>query len=140
MMTADNLHKKKQRGFTLLEIMVSMVVLGLVLVTLFKLQSSTIGLAGAGKFYSIAPWLAREQLAVLVRGAPTNQSGAFEGPFKGYEWSCEIENGAFEEDGAFPGLNEAKSLKRINLEITGSTGGRQYKITTWRYWIEKEKS
>ncbi len=138
-MTADNFHKKNQRGFTLLEIMVSMAVLGLVLVTLFKLQSTTMGAAGAGKFYSIAPWLAKEQLAVLLQEEPTTGSGVFEGPFKGYEWSCEIENQVFDEDTALPGL-KAGSLKKINLEITHPAGGRQYKMTTWRYWIEKAES
>ncbi|MGD9733543.1 MAG: prepilin-type N-terminal cleavage/methylation domain-containing protein, partial [Desulfamplus sp.] len=51
------------RGFTLLEIMVSIFIIALVLVAVFKIQSSTIRLSVAGEFYSTASHLARQKMA-----------------------------------------------------------------------------
>jgi general secretion pathway protein I len=127
------------KGFTLLEIMVSIGVLALVMVTLFRLQSSTITLAGLGKFNSSAPFLARRQLAALELelGDPVDLSGDFGDDFQGYEWSCSIEDAEFEEPAIISG-HSMENFKKINLKITGPNKDRTYEITTWRYLIEKE--
>ncbi len=139
-MTVDRFKGKNHQGFTLIEIMVSMVILGLVMVTLFKLQSSTVGLAGAGKFHSVAPWLARQQLAVLSQdmGGQDSGSGSFDDSFEGYEWAWQVEPAQF--DGSVIGLEHlAEQFKRIHLQIVGPNKERQYEITTYRYLVENEK-
>jgi len=129
------------KGFTLLEIMVSIAVLALVMVTLFRLQSGTIRLAGHGKFNSLAPFLARQQLATIELSLEdqTHLSGDFGDDFQGYEWSYTIENAAFEEP-AIISEKQFENFKRITLEITGPNRDRSYKITTWRYLVEREKN
>ncbi|MBU0973016.1 MAG: prepilin-type N-terminal cleavage/methylation domain-containing protein [Proteobacteria bacterium] len=132
-------HALDANGFTLLEIMVSIAILALVLVTLFRLQSSTLKLAGHGKFNGLAPFLARQQLAVLEMDLknPGNLSGDFGQTLKGYEWSCTIEDAAFEEPSILS-EQQLANLKRINLKITGPGKDRSYTLTTWRYLIEKQ--
>ena len=122
------------KGFTLLEIMVSIAILALVMVTLFRLQSGTLKLAGHGKFNGLAPFLARQQLAALEPklADPGNLSGDFGEAFKGYEWSCTIEDAAF-EDPTILSEHQFQKFKRINLKITGPNKDRSYTLTTWRY-------
>ena len=129
----------KEKGFTLLEIMVSIAVLALVMVTLFRLQSGTIKLADHGKFNSLAPFLARQQLASLELSldSPPGLTGTFGDDFQGYEWSAVLENADFDEPSIIS-EKQFENLKRIELEITDSNRGRSYKITTWRYLVEDE--
>jgi len=127
------------KGFTLIEVMVSIVVMATVLVTLFRLQSSTITLAGRGNFYGVAPFLARQQLSALVHKLenPEALSGDFGQDFPGYGWSCQITNANFD---ALSLISEPQSenFKRIHLEITSPDKKKVYQITTWRYQVEKK--
>ena len=139
-MTVFNPHipPLNSKGFTLIEVMVSILVLATVLVTLFRLQSSTITLAGSGNFYSLAPFLARQQLSALVPvGNPETLSGEFGQEFAGYGWSCQINNADFD---ALSLISEPQfeNFKRIHLEITSPDKKKVYKITTWRYQVEKK--
>jgi general secretion pathway protein I len=139
-MTVFNPHipPLNSKGFTLIEVMVSILVLATVLVTLFRLQSSTITLAGRGNFYSLAPFLARQQLSALVPvGNLETLSGDFGQEFAGYGWTCQINNADFD---ALSLISEPhfKNFKRIHLEITSPDKKKVYKITTWRYQVEKK--
>lgn len=125
------------KAFTLLEVMISISIIALVLTSLFRMQSSTIGLASAGKFNSIAPELAR-QLIVKIEHDLTNWSefeGDFGETFPGFKWTCEI------SDAFFEGLNfiseeNYKRFKKIDIEITALSQKKSYKVSTWRFVIE----
>ncbi|WDP88819.1 MAG: prepilin-type N-terminal cleavage/methylation domain-containing protein [Desulfobacter sp.] len=129
-MTASN------KGFTLLEIMVSLAVLAIVLATLFRLQSSTVGLAEAGHFKSAAPLLARQLIAGMaeINYDPDDTSGEFTGEFQGYTWVCELESagdhGGMEE---FLSEDRAEQLKKISLDIYSPGRERRFTIETWRF-------
>ena len=122
------------KGFTLLEVMISVAIIALIFTSLFRMQSSTIELAMAGKFNSIAPMLAK-QLLVEIEQDVANWSetqGDFGENFPGITWSCEILDSSFEELD-FISEESQNSLKKIDIEITGSSGQRKYKISTWRF-------
>ena len=123
----------KNKGFTLLEVMISVSIIALVLVSLFRMQSGTIGLASAGKFNSIAPELAR-QLVVKIEYDLTNWSefeGDFSDSFPGIQWHLEISETFFEIDDFISEDNQER-FKKIEIEIISSSGSRSYKINTWR--------
>ena len=125
------------KGFTLLEVMISVAIIALIFTSLFRMQSSTIELATAGKFNSIAPILAR-QLLVEIEQDLANWSeyeGDFGENFPGITWTCEILDSSFEELDFISEENQ-NSLKKIDIEITGSSGQRFYKISTWRFVLE----
>ena len=122
------------KGFTLLEVMISVSIIALVLTSLFRMQSGTIGLAAAGKFNSIAPILAR-QLLVEIEQDVANWSeteGDFGENYPGMGWSCEISDSSLEEL-EFIREESFDSLKKIDIKITDPSGQRSYNITTWRF-------
>jgi len=127
-----------KKGFTLIEIMVSLAVLAIALASVFKLQSSTIALAEAGHFKSSAPMLARRQLAELAQNnfEPEQFEGEFENDFTGYSWTCEIETGA--DHGNWENILSGKrpeQLKRILLTIYSPGRERRFTLETWRFVI-----
>ncbi len=128
------------RGFTLIEIMVSMAVLAIVLTSLFKLQSSTIVLSEAAHFKSIAPVMARQQLTILEQKNFNSDelSNDFDGEYKGYTSSCEVEDGTDAADWDDL-LSEqiAGQLKKIQLTIYSPNQERSFSLMTWRY-IDEE--
>lgn len=125
-----------EKGFTLMEVMVSLAVLAIVLATVFKLQSSTIALARAAHFKSSAPMLARQQLAQLAQNNydPEEFEGEFTENFPGFSWTCEIESGA-DRGGWEDILSETRpeQLKKISITIFGPDRDRQFTLGTWRF-------
>src|SRR6056297_448503 len=93
------------RGFTLIEIMVSMALLAIVLVAVFRLFSQTMGTEGAVRFYTKAPLLARQKMAETIAGMPAEQYGG---------------SGGFED---YPEYGWEISVTRMRSEIFGSSVG-----------------
>jgi len=123
-------------GFTLLEIMISVSIISLVFVSLFRMQSGTTDLALAGQFNSTVPFLARQLLVDIEQdlGNRSESEGDFGENYPGYEWVCKITDVSF-EDLDFLETSQG-SFKKIVLEISGMKGQNVYKITTWRLALE----
>jgi prepilin-type N-terminal cleavage/methylation domain-containing protein len=124
------------KGFTLLEVMISVAIIALIFTSLFRMQSSTIELASAGKFNSIAPILAKRLLVEIEQDVVnwSESEGDFGENFPGITWTCEILDSSFGELDFISEENQ-KSLKKIDIKIIGSTGSsghRSYEISTWR--------
>jgi len=119
-------------GFFLLEIMICVSIIALIVVSVFRMQASTIELATAGKFNTLAPILANQ---VLTKMEPDLESwsefkGNFGENFRGIEWTCEILDSSF-GDLDFIKEEDLEKFKKIIIKITGQ--GRSYKISTWRF-------
>lgn len=125
------------QGFTLLEIMISVSIIALVFVSLFRMLAGTTDLALSGKFNSIAPFLARQLLADMERDIAnwSEFEGDFGENYPGYEWSCKISDGSFDSL-EFLSDTSFESLKKIDLTILGMNKQKVYKITTWRVALE----
>jgi general secretion pathway protein I len=89
--------KNKGRGFTLLEVMVALAILGLSLLALFMAQSRSMRMAEKGRLITIATQLARSKLIdckfdLNKNGFPKTdyfESGDFsEEGFADFEWEC----------------------------------------------------
>jgi general secretion pathway protein I len=128
-----------RKGFTLLEVMVSIMVLAVVLVTLFRLHAGTIRLTENRKIAAVMPLVAQYQLSRLEaeKPEPGSLSGSFPDEMDGFEWSCMVENAEFTDPVE---LSDAQSerLKKITLEITAPGSDRSWLITTWRYLVEDD--
>ncbi len=121
-------------GFTLIEVMVAMAIIATVMVSLFRMQSGTISLAGADEFQTAARFLAARALTSIelsIDDPP--DKGEFEGAFKGYEWSCEIVDVSFQPSDIMPDSDKAGEFKKIELTITRTLGNRSYHVETYRY-------
>lgn len=80
----------RQRGFTLLEVMISVAVLSLVVVSLMSTQTASLRLAGSHRDQTLAADLARAQLAealVIPADELSPSSADGEGPYRRYRWS-----------------------------------------------------
>ncbi|MBF0573968.1 MAG: prepilin-type N-terminal cleavage/methylation domain-containing protein [Desulfamplus sp.] len=135
----------KIKGFTLLEIMVSISILALVLVSVFKIQSAIIRLSIAGEFYSTASHLARQKLAdieqeirdpSMVNEISTKElSGDFGDDFPDYKWRCainnlDLSNSEIPEEVIKKG--DLQKLKKIKIEISYKDEF-SFNISSWRF-------
>jgi len=123
----------ERRGFTLLEVMISVSIIALVFVSLFRMQAGTIDLAATGKFNVTAPVLASQLLVDIERELPDpfQAQGEFGENYPGFSWTCEVSD-PFITDAELLTEDNQNALKKIQIEITGPDGKQSYKIQTWR--------
>jgi general secretion pathway protein I len=105
----------KTGGFTLLEVMVSVTIIGIALVTLIGSQSQSISLAGISRFETTAALLARQKMTELVNGGFTDlvsSEGDFGDAYSMFHWQAAVSELGEDETGitAAPDL-----LRRIHL-------------------------
>lgn len=86
--------KAAGRGFTLLEVLVSLAIIATVLVSLIRLQGQTISMNETVRFYSLAPFLAQSR-AAQIRMEPGSfmgeHNGDFGADFPGYTWQSRVQ-------------------------------------------------
>ena len=123
------------RGFTLLEVMISVSIIAFIFVSVFRMQSSTIELATASKFNSMAPILAQKLLNDMGSDPASwfESEGDFGEDFPGIQWRMEISESLISTE-----------FRKIQIEIIkfagfsgsfesiGTSGSKSYKVTTWR--------
>ena len=124
----------EEDGFTLMEVMVSMAIIAIVLVSLFRIQSGSLDLAGTSRFWNTALFLAQRQLAVIEK-TPVEQmpdSGEFDEPYQSFTWTCtQSETEDFDEE-LIPD-NTSGRLMKIELDISQESSGRTYHVETFRF-------
>ncbi len=130
--------------------MVSISIMALVFVSLFRMQSGSVNLVEAGRFYTNAPALAQEILGQIrpeknpsgmeeTPGISKQASDHFARQYPGMTWKCQVMDVAgdkkqdTEKSGEEPEpiLSHAQGLKKIVVSITQA--GRTYEITTFRH-------
>lgn len=132
---------RPEAGFTLLEILISIVILALVLVSLFRLQSGTIVLTRSGQFKGGMPFVAERQLSMLmpeIAKGEAPSSGNISDGGRVYEWTCEVDTIGFETPIEIS-QDRSERLKKIHLEIMDTEKQQTYSITVWRYLVEPDK-
>lgn len=124
---------KNNDGFTLLEIMVSISIIAIVLVSLFRMHASTIRLAEKVKFNAVATSLAQKKITDIRMDIEDvdDAKGDFGDEFPGYSWESHMADmTVFDED--IISEKQAENMKRIDLTI--SLGDRHvFTVRTWAY-------
>jgi general secretion pathway protein I len=118
-------------GFTLLEVLIAMAIMAIVLVSVYRLQSQTLTMTTANRFYTQAPMLAQSKLAQLEANPSetiAGESGDFGEKFPGYHWSVATEDVSAEALGETAG-----DLKRIDLTITLNENEYVYSVRTYEF-------
>ena len=112
-------------GFTLLEVMVSVAVIAIVLVSIIRLQGQTILMNESSRFYSTAPFLAQSKMAQIL-GDPLNagsEAGDFDEDHPGYSWNIDIEPVSIDV------IEGAKiELKKADVVIEFNEGQMKYTL------------
>ncbi len=123
---------KPDFGFTLLEIMVSISIIAIVLVSVYRLHAQTITMNYAARFYTIAPMLANLKIAELQTKTIddlTDNSGDFGEDYSGYRWNVTINDIESETLGS-----TAENLKRIDVIVTFNNDEFTYDLRTYNFF------
>ena len=118
------------RGFTLLEVMVSVAIMSIVLVSIYRLHSQTLTMNTQARFYTQAPMLAQSKLSELEADPDTdisNDSGEFSTDFPGYTWKVEVEDVGIEDLGEI-----SQDLKKIEIIVSYNENEHVYAFRTYR--------
>jgi len=123
-------HYNNLHGFTLIEVLVSVVVLTVALVVVMELFSGGLKSGRISQEYVRAVYLAREKMEEILTAqqlAPGSEKGEFRG---GYTWEVEIS--AIDEEPNGTPVNKTYGLFRIDLKISWLDGKkrRQYSLST----------
>ncbi len=112
------------RGFTLLEVMISVAIIAVTFVTLFGSQSHSISVAADSRFLTTAALLAQERLARLQRedfSLLVSATGDFGEEFPGYSWTLNVRDLEEDEVGI---IGTAGRFKLVDLAILFGDGFR----------------
>ena len=128
--------KNRSKGFTLFEVMISVAIIAIIFLSLFRLQAGTIDLATTGKFNTLAPILANDLLSKIERNISewSDTQGDFGDEYPGFSWSCSFFDVFSHLEDNINEDNQNK-LKKIELNITGPDK-KSYKIVTLRHTSE----
>jgi general secretion pathway protein I len=113
------------RGFTLLEVMISMAILAISLVAVYQSQSQSVSMATDARFLTTASLLAQGrmvQIDALPPSAIKAESGDFGDDFPDYSWQVEIDD------------TEVKLLKKVVVTVvnTRMTVRNKYRLTLYK--------
>lgn len=126
-----NLKIEPAAGFTLLEIMVSISIIAIVLVAVYRMHTQTISMNTSVKFYSTAPLLAHGKIAELEinpLNELTDDSGNFGEEFAGYRWNVSIND----VESKFLGAT-GEDLKKIDITISFNNDELTYNLRKYRF-------
>ena len=122
-------------GFTLLEVMVSVAIISIVLVSVYRLHSQSLTMNTEARFYTQAPMLAQAKLAEMEAGKDgelTGGSGDFGENFPGYRWNVSVEDVDIEALGEI-----SQDLKKIDVTVALNENEFVYNLRTYRLLREE---
>ncbi len=122
-----------KKGFTLMEVMFALALIGISLTTLLASQSQGLNLANEAKFYTTAAFLAQGKMAELEiteANDLTSDSGEFDDElYPEYSWEVEIDNNSTPMLEAYTDY-----FKQIDLHIYfGKNRIYQYDLRLYKY-------
>jgi general secretion pathway protein I len=125
----------RAHGFTLLEVMVSVAIMSIVLVSIYRLHSQSLTMNAEARFYTQAPMLAQSKLAEMEVGKDaefTDDSGEFGENFPGYSWRVSVDDVDVEALGEI-----SQDLKKIDVSVSFNENEYVYNLRTYRFVREK---
>lgn len=115
-----------KRGFTLLEVMVSVAILGIGVLTVMQLFSGGLRLAGAATDQTGTVLVAREKMSWALNDKSLTD-GRIDGVEEdGYRWKVELSPYRSEVNEAESGLRVIK----VDVSVTNPDGGKTYVLTS----------
>lgn len=119
-------------GFTLTEVLVSLTIMAMVLVAVFRLHAQSISVETATRFHTTAAQLAQATLAE-VQSTPVealqSASGEYGDGFAGFRWQVTLTDLEAETLGPV-----SSRLKRISIDIFYGTDDDRHNLTTYHFF------
>ncbi len=111
-------------GFTLLEVLISLLIIAIVLISCLRAQNQSIRLYTLSRDMTVATILARQKMGEIeAMGFPElgEEEGDFEEQFPGFTWKKAVSMTPFEE------------ARRVDLSIVWQDGIRERKVDVVSY-------
>jgi len=115
---------------TLLEVMVSMGIAAIVLVSIYRLQTQSMAMERIAQFHTAAPLLAEQLVAQLELQAPdypSANSGNFDDAYPGYTWEIETR-----DVDAYTDASGRALLKQIDIKVHLNDNEDIFTLRTYR--------
>ena len=124
------------RGFTLLEVVISVAIIATGFFAVYSLHIQTLAAASDVRFYIKAPLLAQEKISEIEMNLKdaADGSGDFGEDYEGYSWKTTVSNVTNELLGA-----TSEKMKKIELQISLNEGENSYDVTVYRYVENPER-
>jgi general secretion pathway protein I len=121
--------RRRQRGFTLIEVIAAMSIMAIVLLAVYRLHAQTLSMNSVVRFYTLAPLLAQTRLAAFETDpyGRDGGSGDFGADYPGYAWEVTVEDTTSEYLG-----EAAENLKKIDIVISFNENESTYRVRTYR--------
>ncbi len=131
------IRKKKDCGFTFLEVMVAVALLAIALTAALGSQSQSVSLASEARFYTTVTLLAQGKMAEIEAkdlDTLSSDSGDFGEDFPGYTWDVTVDNVYLD----YP-ENVSNHLRQVTLTLSWEESEHyQYSLKTYRFSPEGE--
>ena len=91
----------RNKGFTLLEVIIAVAIIAIALTTLLGSQSQSVSFANSAKFETMAALLAQSKMSEIViqeADSLSSDSGDFGDDYPGYAWDVTVSNISLEVD------------------------------------------
>jgi general secretion pathway protein I len=112
------------RGFTLLEVLISLAIIAIVLITCLRAQNQSIRLYHLSRDMTVATILARQKMGEIeLAGFPElgGEEGDFEDQFPGFTWQKTVSMTPFEE------------ARKVDLSVIWKEGIRERRVDVIAY-------
>ena len=116
--------RRHRRGFTLIEVMATLLILGIVMPPVIGGITLATRAASIAKHHNEASQLAQDKLSEILIGNEWqngSESGDFGSDWPGYRWASSVSNWAQDTTGA--------GLQQIDLTVTWTEQGREQTVT-----------
>ena len=116
--------RRGPRGFTLLEVLISLVIIAVVLITCLRAQNQSIRLYTLSRDMTVATILARQKMGEIEYAEFPElggEEGDFEDKFPGFTWQKTVSMTPFEE------------ARRVDLSILWKEGIRERRVDVIAY-------
>jgi len=113
--TGENLRSRTrqfvlQNGFTLLEVMISLAIVGSLLVTLLYTLNYNLGIAERHRVITLSAYLAKEKMYEMEK-TPIEGKGQFPDPYSDFSYETHV------TDALFPGVSGIAVMSEITVKV-----------------------
>jgi type II secretion system protein I len=139
---------RRKTGFTLLEVMLAITIMGIVVVLVLNLFSGALRNQRKGMEYMQASLLARTKMDEVLLATDLEsgeREGMFSEPYSDYSWHCKVSQAdtstILEEAGEeLDKTNLVPKIFKVEVRVTWQEGAKQYLLNTMKTVVTRSEN